>query len=449
VIPQHLPPISKSRIKDILRLALPIIAGMGSQNLLNLVDVAMVGRLGTAPLAAVGLASMVIWVVTSPLQGLGPAVQAITARRMGQKQDSHLHRAIVNAIYTILLLGFPYAWLLLESSPWIFARLTSDPEIYQIGLSYANIRIYTVAIIGLNFCFRGYFNGRKLAVLYMQTLLMMHPINIVLNFLLIYGHMGLPALGADGAALGTAIATTLGCLNFIRLMTKHQNPGFSISPKVVSRRIQANLVRLGLPSCLQTFSLALGFLFFFHIAGLVGREALAATNILINLSLVCTLVAIGLGLAVITLVGNSLGENDPVEAKNWVKCTAFLASVTIGTAGVLFALSPNFWLFLFTNEPQVVHIATLPLVLLGLSQTFDAAGLIFSYAHLGGGASKTVMAVSFINQWLIFLPACYIWTTYFDGLLLHLWICMFCYRFLLFLSFWVSIRRGRWLTVVV
>ena len=447
--PQQSPTISKSRIKDILRLALPIIAGMSSQNLLNLVDVAMVGRLGTAPLAAVGLGSMVIWVVTSPLQGLGPAVQAITARRMGQKQIEDLHRAIVNAIYTVLLLGFPYVWFLLESSDWIFAQLTSDPEIYQIGLSYANIRLYTVAIIGLNFCFRGYFNGRKLAVLYMQTLLMMHPINIVLNFLLIYGHMGFPALGADGAALGTAIATTLGCLNFIRLMIKHHNPGFSISPKVVSRRTQANLFRLGMPGCLQTFSLALGFLLFFHIAGLVGREALAATNILINLSLVCTLVSIGLGLAVITLVGNSLGENDPREAKNWVKTTAFLASAAIGSVGILFALFPEFWLFFFTNEPQVVQIAALPLVILGLSQIFDAAGLVFSYAHLGGGANKTVMVVSFVNQWVIFLPACYIWITYFDGRLLHLWVCMFCYRFLLFLSFWVSIRRGRWLTVVV
>ncbi|MDJ0839545.1 MAG: MATE family efflux transporter [Acidobacteriota bacterium] len=443
------PALSGERFRAVFRLALPIIAGMGSQNLLNLVDTAMVGSLGTASLAAVGISSMAVWVITSVLQGLGPAVQAVTARRLGEGKIERLHQAMVNAGYLVILVGIPYTWLLLELVPVIFGLLTTNREIFAIGVSYTNIRLYTVVIIGVNFCFRGYFNGRKQSILYMQTLLLMHPINMVLNFLLIFGHLGLPAMGADGAALGTAIATTLGCLNYIRLMLKHRNKSFSMSPRELSTRTMGALVRIGLPSCVQILSLALGYLVFFRIAELVGPEALAATNVLINLNLVCILVSLGLGIATITLVGNALGEGKPAEARQWVKSTAFIACTGMAVIGSILAAFPTTWLTLFTREEAVISIAVIPLVLMGLSQVLDAAGIILSHAHLGGGASKTVMIISFVNQWLILLPACYIWVTWFQGELLQLWICMVIYRLLQVVSYLISIRRGGWLKVAL
>ena len=430
-------------------LALPIVIGMGSQNIFNLVDTAMVGRLGNASLAAVGLSSMVIWVVTSLIQGLGPAVQTITARRLGEGQVDHINESIINAIYVVILLGIPYSWLLIKCTPFLFLWLTDDPAVRDIGTEYTVIRLFTVVIIGINFCFRGYFNGRKLSWVYMIILLVMHPINIGLNFVLIFGHLGFPAMGAKGAAIGTAIATSLGCLFYIAMLVLFKGSGSKIHRRIFKKSILAGIFKLALPSCLQTFTMAAGFLLFFRIAAMIGTEALAITNVLINLSLVFILIAMGLGIATLTLVSNALGEGKPEEAKAWVKGTLLLACGGLGLAGAVLALNSEFILGLFLVDPATIEMAKIPLILMGLSQVYDAAGIVLSHAHLGGGAAKTVMVLSIFNQWVLFLPACFIWVTLFDGQLIHIWICMCCYRFLLFLSFFISIRSGKWLTISV
>lgn len=439
--------LTRERFKAIVQLSLPIILGMGSQNLLNLVDTAMVGQLGTVPLAAVGIAGVSLWVLTSVLQGMAAAVQAITARRLGEKRQDQQHEAIVNALYFVVFVCVPYTLLLIWLAPHAFDFLTPDPAVQASGTAYLSIRLYTVVAIAMNYCFRGYFNGIKQSVLYMQTLLLMHPINIFLNYGLIFGAWGFPEMGVEGAALGTAIATVLGTANYIRLMIKHRNPGFQMGLSVVSKRVMNGLRHLAVPACLQSFTMAVGFLLFFRIAAMIGTDALAATNVLHKLYLTCILISMGMGLGTITLVSNALGEKRPEEAVAWVKGTLFIACMALGVLGGSFALFPHFWLGLFMDDPVVIQMAFGSMVLLGLSQVHDAASMILSYAHLGGGANQTVMVVSFINQWLIFLPACFIWVYFFDGGLLEIWICLSSYRFLLFVSFLISLWRGRWLKV--
>jgi len=210
-----------------------------------------------------------------------------------------------------------------------------------------------------------------------------------------------------------------------------------------------NLRRLAVPACLQPFTMAVGFLLFFRIAALIGTAALAATNVLHKLYLTCILVSMGMGLGTITLVGNALGEKRPEEAVAWVKGTVFIACMALGILGLVFALFPRFWLGIFMDDPIVIQLAVSPMILLGLSQVHDAAAMVLSYAHLGGGANKTVMVLSFINQLILFLPTCFVWVYFFDGGLLEIWICLSAYRFLLFLSYLVSLLRGRWLTVAI
>ncbi len=441
------PGVSATRVKAILRLATPIIAGMISQNLFNLVDTAMVGRLGDASLAAVGIAGIALWTFTAFLQGLSPAVQAYTARRLGEKNHHRLHEAMVNAMYLTLLLGAPYSALLILGSGGLFTTLSSDPEVQAIGQDYLAIRLFTVVLIGLNFSFRGYFNGLKKSWLYMGVLVSMHVINVVLNYGLIFGHFGLPELGARGAAIGSAVATAVGSAIYLVLMIRHRSPGFSLRPAVLSKDVARNLAKLAAPSCFQAFSMALGYLFFYRVAGMISTEALAATNVLVQLMLICLLAAVGLGMATITLVSGALGENRPEEAKAWVRSVSALAFASLGVIGLLLAAFPKFWLSAFLVNPETIAIAATPLVILGLSQGYDAVGIVLSHAHLGGGAAKTVMILSLINQWLAFLPACYIWVLFFDGQLAHIWLCMAGYRLALFFSFLISLRSGRWLTI--
>ena len=444
-----LPAYSGQRFKAILKLALPIIAGLGSQNLMQLIDTMMVGHLDTASLAAVGLCSMVIWMVASLFQGVSHAVQAMTARRLGEGAQTRLHEALVNAIYLTLMTGVPYTFLLFFLDAPLMRMLDNDPQVQSIGIAYLDIRLWSVVFIGFNFCFRGFFNGRRASHLFMQTLFIMHPVNILLNYLLIFGNFGMPQMGAAGAALGTTIATFLGSLNYLRLLWQHQNPGFSLRPRSVTRAILSRLLQLAAPNCLQYFAMALGFLMFYVIAAQINTASLAGANVLINLARTCFILAMGMGMATLTLVGNALGEGRPDEARKWVHAVLFLACGAITALGLTFSVFPSFWLHLFGLDAEVLAVAQPALIILGLFQGYDAAGIILSYAHMGGGATRRVMLISVINQWLLFLPGCWLWINYFDGQLMHLWIAMAIYRFLLLVSYVVSLREGSWLTIKV
>lgn len=440
-----MPTYSRERFAAILKLALPIVLGMGSQNLVNIVDAAMVGRLGTVPLAAVGISSIFIWVTTSLIQGISPAVQAITARRIGEKRLDRQHEAIVNAIYSIIAAALPYSLLLMFLVPHVLPLLNSDPAVQEIGISYTTIRLFSVVFIGMNFSFRGYFNGRHMSTIYMKNLLFMHATNLALNYVLIFGNLGFPRLEADGAAYASAIATVLGWLNYVRMTWTTRTEGMTLHWRVVNRTILANIFKLALPSCINGLALSSGFLAFFAIAGMISTDALAATKVLIDLALICILFGMGFGLAVISLVGRAIGEQSEQEAWAWVKASSVLVTVFLGLIGTSYWLFPRAILGFFGMEAQVVEIAVLPLILLGSIQYYDGLTTILLHAHLGGGANKTVTKISIVTQWLIFLPTAFVWVRFFDGQLVHLWICMLGYRLINLVAFWVSARTGRWL----
>ena len=439
-----------NRFGEIIALAAPIIAGMGSQIVFNLVDTAMVGRLGTEALAAVGLAGMMIWASVSVLQGLGYAVQSATARRLGEHSEGRIHEAMVNTGWLVVLLGIPYAAGLIFFAPGLFGRLAGDnPNILEHGVNYMTIRLLGLVFIALNNRFRGYFNGRKMANIYMFTLLSIHPLNILLNYVFIFGKWGFPSMGVEGAALGTTIATGLGCLNFMRLMFKHRGEGLKLTS--VSRKTMGALLGQAIPNCARTVTLAFGVLMFFAIAARIDGDgnALAATKVLVELALVCLHLSMGFGMAALTLVSSALGEGSREQARRWLRSVLVLGCSVLTVTGLILALFPRFWLGCFGLDSHVVDLAATPLVLLGLMQSYDAAAMILSYAHLGSGAAKRAMVISFANQWLIFLPACFMWVQWFEGQLLHLWICMAAFRFLLFLSFLISTRGNNWLRVAV
>jgi len=438
------PVLTKPRLREIGSLALPIIAGLGSQNIMNLADAMMVGHLDAASLGAVGIAAIALWVVTSPFQGLSHAVQAITARRLGEGKQHQIHFSLVNGMGLVVALGIPYCLILLKSSPFLFQFLDNDPRVREIGTGYFSIRLCTIVFIGLNYCFRGYFNGRKQPMVFMKTLLVMHPLNIILNYVLIFGAFGFPEMGAEGAALGTAIATVVGTVCLFWLMYRQRNESVLLNWTALSKNAILGLMNLAWPNALQYLTLSCGFLAFYVIAGLVSTQALAATNVLVNLSRVCFIMAVGLGMATITLVGNALGEGRLQEARNAVYAVLIVGCLVLGVAGLCLALFPHFWLSCFGLDADVRALAVAPLVVLGLTQGYDAASIILSHAHLGGGTARRVMIISVLNQWVVFIPACFLWVQYFDAGLLQLWVCMAIYRFLLFLSFFLSFRGKYW-----
>src|SRR5210317_136941 len=212
---------NRERRKMIWGISLPIMGGMMSQNVLNLVDIGMVGRLGDSALAATGIGSFTNYLAISFIIGLSAGVQALAARRLGEGRDSETAMPLNGGLLLALMIGLPLCIILILATPYAYNFLTSDAEVRELGIPYLQVRIASMIAVGMNFSFRGYWSAIHLTGIYLKTLLIMHAINIFLNWVLIFGNLGAPELGVFGAGLATTISLYIGTALYFFFAFRH------------------------------------------------------------------------------------------------------------------------------------------------------------------------------------------------------------------------------------
>ena len=440
--------ISKNRSSQIFQIALPIIGGMMSQNILNLVDAAMVGQLGKTQLAAVGLASFVNFVAAAVFMGFSSGVQAMVARRIGEGKESIAANPLNGALLLILIAAIPTSLFLSNYSVNIMSFLNDDPRVVAEGSSYLDMRLIGILAVGMNFSFRGYLSAIKLTQFYFQTIVTMHIINIFLNYVLIFGHWGFPELGAAGAGLGTTVSLFAGTLMYLWLTVKHTKQyGFGLHlPKLETVK---QLVKTSVPASLQQLFFALGFTFLFWIVGKIGTDELAAAHVLTTLTLVAILPSIGFGMSAGTLVGQALGRNEVEDAYQWAWDTSKIASLFVMLISLPMFFIPELVLRIFLHEESVIQIAKIPLQLVGIAIIIDAYNLVLMSALQGAGATKMVMVVSIVCQWAIFLPLAWFIGPYLGMGLTAIWLVQGLYRFFQLGWFALLWRKRDWANIDV
>ena len=440
--------VDRQRFRRIMLLALPIIGGMVSQNILNLVDTAMVGTLGDAALAAVGLGGFMNFMFIALILGVSTGVQVMTARRKGQGRFDDLALPL-NSGLLLVAMGAPVlsAGLYL-AIPSIFPLFNGDPHVVEQGVPYLQARVLAVLFVGCNFAFRGYWNAIDLSRYYMGTLIVMHAINIFLNWVLIFGNLGAPALGVEGAGIASALSTMFGLGIYVWLGYRYARPAGFLR-RLPPRDDIVRLFRLSLPTGIQQLFFSTGFVVLFWIIGLVGTRELAAASVLINVMLVALLPGLGLGLAASTLVGQALGRKEPDDAAQWGWDVAKVGAVMMGALGAPLVIWPDPILGVFIHDSATIDVARLPARFMGLSMAIEALGMVLMHSLLGAGDARRVMFVSVGVQWLVFLPLVYLIGPVIGLGLTAIWILQASYRILqsgIFTFFWV---QRRWAKIVV
>jgi len=440
--------IDSIRLKRILTLALPIIAGMVSQNILNLVDTAMVGVLGNAALAAVGIGGFVTFMCQALILGISTGVQATAARRKGEGKLDRAARVLNSALFLVLIVAPVFSVLLSWALPRSFHFLNSDPEVVSQAIPYLEMRIMAITFVGMNFAFRGYWNAMDMSRLYMSTLVVMHLSNIFFNWVFIFGHLGAPALGVQGAGLASAIAMVIGTATYFVLGFRYAGEhGFL---KGLGTRLEImSLVRLSIPAGIQQLFFSAGFVATFWIIGKVGTAELAAANVLINIMLVALLPGLGLGLACATLVGQAQGRGQPDDAYQWAWDVAKVAAVVMTGLGLPMWLAPDLVTWAFLHDEATQALARWPMRLVGLSMPVEALGFIMMHALYGAGDARRVMMISIGFQWGLFLPLAYLVGPVLGFGLLGIWLLQGGYRVMQSLTFMHFWRGGAWRDVVV
>lgn len=441
-------PLTSERRAAILTLALPIVGGMLSQNVLNLVDTAMVGELGNAALGGIGMANFANFVSIAFITGLSAGVQAMVARRHGEQAHDQSAVPLNGGLLLALLIGLPIGVGVSIAAPAIFRLLTQDAEVGRNAAEYLRLRVLFSVFVGANFAFRGYWNGVSRSQVYFRTIVLMHVVNIALNYTLIFGHLGFPALGVRGAALGTGIATGVGFVLYTLQALKLARAGGFLRG-LPSRKTLLTMLRIAGPAGLQNLFFAGGMLAFFTIVEKLGQAEAAASNVLVNLLLVLILPGIAFGLASASLVGQALGRKEPDDARRWAWDVVKLAAMIIGVLSIPPVIFPDVFLAPFLKDPETLALARWPLRVLMLGMVIDTTGNVLLNSLLGAGASRVVMIVAVGTQWFIFLPVAWLLGPVLGFGLTAIWVAQSGYRMLQTVIFVIIWQRGRWARIDV
>lgn len=440
--------ITIDRIGTILKLALPIAAGLGSSLVMVFVDLAMVGVLGDNALAGIGLAAFSYSLILAFVVGFAPAVQGIVARRRGQGSAEPKCLPLNGGLLLALVIGVPLSLVFYVLSPFIFSIISSDPEVTKEGLPYFRALITAIVASGMCSAFQGYYTGIAKVRVYMLVILFISCLNVFLNYALIFGNFGAPALGTMGAGIASAIAIYVGAfMYFVITFYNFRAEGFlNIKPKLA---LLIQIIETGMPESVRLAMFALGYIVFYWIVGQVGTAELAVTNVLVRISMVLAVLAEALGMVSTTLVSSTLGKGDPSGAAQWGWDTGKVGVISITFLALPMLLFPDWFLAIFITDADTRALGIIPLRLLAATIGLGSLIYIFAYTLISLGDGKRVLIVSFSTQWLFFLPAVWIIGPYLNYGLLEIWIVQMVYGALATILITAIWSDGRWKAIKI
>ncbi len=439
--------LSRRRLTGVIAaLALPVVLANISQTLMGLVDTLMVGRLGSAQLAAVGVATLLFSAMATTLKAVDVAVQTETALRVGSGRDDEVGGVAGTAAVLVLVTGGIVSLAALTDPAALMSLVTADRDVLAFGAEYLRWRLPGMIPFMLFFVLRAAFDGIGWTRIGMLVGIGMNGVNVVLNGMFIFGWFGAPAMGVGGAALASTLSSLLAVVVLL---------GIALSGQVRHRfgfygrgswrpRLLPVLLRLAWPAAVQSLGALLAVLVFFRILGLISMVAVAAGNIVLRIAALSFMPGFGVGVAVQTLVGQSLGRGDSRGARRAGWGGVGLAMLVMGVFGVVFLLVPQWLMRLFAADPALIAAGTPILRLMGLVQIFDAVGLTLAGALRGAGQTRQVMIVDIVAAWLLFLPTAWLFGVRLRLGLTGAWVGVIVWFFLYAVGMAGWFVRGDW-----
>ena len=389
-------------VRDVLSLSWPIMVSMLSYTAMSVVDTIFVGRLGTAPLAGVGLAVITVFFVSSFGNGLLAGAKVAIAQATGAGVDDSARRLAWHALGFAGMLGLVVASLS-PLAAWIFSVLGASAESTPHAASYFSVRVLGAPLIFGIMAANAWFHGRGDMRTPMNGTLLSNGVNIALDPLLIFGWGFVPAMGVAGAAWATVIGFGVGVLYMLWRML----PGLAGVPRRLERRLFRTLWTVGSPIGVRYFLDVGSFQVFTILLTWAGDVQLAAHVVVVRIISVSFMPGYAVGEATGVLTGNAVGATRPTLAREaWRAGTRLGVLIMLGSA-VVFVLAPEVLLGVFTPTPEVLEIGRMLLIIGAGFQIFDALVMVACGALNGAGDTRFAMWASVSTAWLIKLPICY------------------------------------------
>lgn len=414
--------------KKILKLSLPAIAGLSTQMIVSLVDSAMVGRLREAEyaLAAMGIGVLATWALVSFFSSLATGTHVIVARKFGAGNYSACGLTLNNSLIISITIGSIVAAIGIFFAGEIAHFFAADTTVGNFAGDYIFYRFLGIPFFLISVSYRGFFFGISKPKIFMISGLITNLLNILFNYMFIYGSFGMPEMGLAGAGLGSTLATLFDFFFYltVTLLPSYRNKflnykNFKIFPDIIK-----TIYRISIPVSFQNVFILIGFLIFVSFTGIIGTIEQAATQAIISTLFISFLPCFGFGTAVQTLVGNSLGSNKIILAKIYGFETAKIATYYTLILGIIFICFPQIVLIIITNDQAIIEIAKPSLRVAGFAQIFYAVGVVLANGLQAAGKTTYVMLSEVITNLFIFVPLAYLFGIILDLGLMWAWMAL-------------------------
>ena len=420
IITRNLKDIAEDKkfIRKAIGITVPIALQALLNTSLNLVDTVMIGSLGQSSIAAVGLANKVFFVFTLLLFGVVSGSSILTAQYFGKRDMPNIRRVLGMSLSIGLIGSFIFVIPSLICPEIVMRIFTPNENTIKIGASYLAISAISYPLTAVTNVYVSLLRGVNQVKAPVMITLISIFIKVILNYILIFGHFGVPALGVQGEAIATLIARTIECICILSIVYTGKGPAAAKFKELIS--FNKNFIKLYFstvsPVIINEFMWGLGVTMYSLVYGRMGDGAVAAITISQTVEQIMTVIFQGISAATAVILGNELGANRLKDAETHAKYFIILQFICALIMAMVCFVIRNPLIMLFNVTDIVGADISKSLLVFILYLPFK----IFNWVNIvgilrSGGDTKVALMLDITGVWLVGIPFAYL-----GGIMLNL-----------------------------
>lgn len=417
-------------------------------NIINLIGVAFMGRVGETELAASGIGALLFITLTMIPYGLSVGIQIIIARRAGEKDERSIGAVFNNNFLFMFLVGSLMFATLKWAVPAFLQPIFSSQAVYEAAMVYLSYRVWELFLAAFAFLFIAFYTSIGKNQIITWSALSMLVVNVFFNYCLVFGEMGFPAMGIAGAGLASLISSCVAmCINFVYLIASPLRKKFELFRL---KRFDWSVVNSGLklsgPVVLQHVLSTGTWVLFFLLIERMGSGALAASNVAKEVYMVLGVTTWGFANATNSLVSNILGQNRHAELFDLLKKVLVISFSFSMFFCLLIVVKPEVFISIFTNDLQIVELAKNPVRICGSCLVMMSVASVLFRAVTGTGATKYSLLLELITL-LVYVAYVVVLVPVLHVNLTVAWTSELVYWFIMGSLCWYYLKRGNWKSI--
>lgn len=438
--------------KTTMALTLPVFLELLISSLFGMIDMMMVGNSGvpsisTPSIAATGITNQVMFIGIAMAQAMSAGGTAMISRYSGAKKEDKIPSIVKHLILLmIFFLIIPFVFFNQLMPEKIMAFIGAEANTINIGLNYFRIIIIGFIFQSLNLAIFASMRGTGDTKLPMIINIAINLLNVFGNYILIFGKMGLPALGVTGAGLSTAISHFIAFIILIGLLLRKKhvvrldlNKGFTFN-----KDITYNLAKVGGPAAVEQVGFRVGVIMFIRIVSNLGTTAYATHQVVSNVLSLSFAPGQAFGIAAATLVGKSIGEKDLNKANIYIKETNRLALLSAIVFTFFFYFFGSNFVALYTDDVEIIETSKNIMKLVAIIQPFQASAFAISGGLRGAGDTISTLIVTMVGVFVIRISIAYVLINIFKIGLLGAWFAMLADQIIRWIGINLRYKTDKW-----